>query len=164
MVAPVEVLMIIPNLGSTKPLNDSAWTTTQRRFEETERRLRAFPPAEPMPSAKLCRESAHRTLGHLTACQAAWLPLMRQIKDGASQGAIPINPDPLFRKLGFSQLDWQVLLDRFVSERSEWRALLSQVDLEWQIMTPRRVHSAQTLTKRMVDHEKRHLDQIAWSD
>lgn len=141
-------------------MTESAWANTLLAFEETPRRFSEMKRSAPMPSAKLCRESAHRTLGHLTACQASWIELIRQIRNGAVTGSVRINPDPLFRKLAFDRKPWGELLERFVQERAEWRELLQQIDLNQEIKTPRRIYTAQSLTKRMVEHEIRHLAQL----
>lgn len=85
---------------------------------------------------------------------------MRQIRDRAEKATIPINPDPLFRNLRFAVTPWQELLERFLGERDEWRRLLGEVDVARETRTTKRVYSAQTLTKRLVDHEKRHLDDL----
>ncbi|HEY3779435.1 MAG TPA: hypothetical protein VGL56_00020 [Fimbriimonadaceae bacterium] len=100
-------------------MNETSWKKTLELFDENERRLSQMAPADPMPSAKFCRESAHRTLGHLTACQTAWIPYIRQLKEGKTRGSIPINPDPLFRKFGFGTVTWQELLNRFQKKRAE---------------------------------------------
>ena len=136
------------------------WTRTLAQFEENLDCLVKMEPALPDSSAKLCRESAHRTLGHLTACQSAWLPLMQQLSEGKPTGSIPINPDPLFRKLGYETEAWEPIFDRFIADRSLWRDLIEQVDVTATIQTTKRLYSAQTLTKRMVDHEKTHLDAL----
>jgi len=141
-------------------MTDVAWKKTLLILDENEARVRAMPPAEPAPMALWCRESPHRTLGHLTACQAAWLPLMLQIQAGATHGTIVTNPDPLYTKLGFKARPWSLLIGQFVSERAQWREILSRIDPTLEIQTSRRVHSAQTLTRRMVEHEKRHLDAL----
>lgn len=104
------------------------------------------------------RESSHRSLGHLTACQAAWLPLMMQIRAGETNGSISINPDPLFTKLGLAVWKWEELVERFVSDRVEWRSVVNETDVTRTLQTSRRIWTAQLLTKRLVDHEKRHLD------
>jgi hypothetical protein len=141
-------------------MNESSWKKTLPLFDENERRLVAMVPAQPMPTAKWCRESAHRTLGHLTACQAAWIPYLRQLREGNTHGSIPINPDPLFRKLGYSTKPWQELLEQFQKGRAEWRTILNEIDPAKEIQTPKRILSAKSLTRRMVEHEKRHIDQI----
>ena len=146
-----------------RKMSDAAWKKTLLGLEENQSCLIGMEPSEPMPSAKLCRESPHRTLGHLTACQAAWISVMRGLRDGQSRAVVPINPDPLYRKLGFSSLAWRVHLDRFNSDRDEWGLILKQVDVSQEIQTRKRTYSAQTLTKRMVEHERRHLEDIgAW--
>ena len=139
-------------------MTNSSWQRLLLLFDENERVITGMKPSEPAPSAKFCGDSAHRTLGHLTACQSAWLPLMSALRSGESKGSIPINPDPLFRKLGYETLSWNSLVERFVADRAEWRELLQEIDLSLEIQTPRRVWSPQTLIKRMVEHEKNHLN------
>jgi uncharacterized damage-inducible protein DinB len=141
-------------------MTQSTWKRVLFLFEKNQEAILDMEPGEPALTAKYCRESAHRTLGHLTACQAAWLSLMRQLRDGAASGSVPIHPDPLFRKLGFGTTPWDELVERFVSDRAEWRSILERVDLNRPITTPRRTYSAQSLTKRMVEHEMRHLDDL----
>ena len=82
---------------------------------------------------------------------------MRALRDGKTKGSISINPNPLFTQLGFEKASWETLVERFVADRAEWRRILEQVDLTQELQTPRRIWSAQTLTKRMVEHEKNHL-------
>jgi hypothetical protein len=85
---------------------------------------------------------------------------MRQLQDGAVRGSIPIRPDPLYTKLGFAVAPWESLLARFVADREDWRGVLSKVDVTRELKTSTAMHSAQTLTKRLVTHEKRHLDDL----
>ena len=136
--------------------NDS-WQRIVRLLEENEKIIAEMTPFEPTPNAKVCSESAHFALGHLTSCQVAWLPLMRALRDGAKKRSIPMNPNPLFTKLGFASLAWEVLVERFVTDRLEWRNILEHVDISQELQTSRRVWTAQTLTKRMVEHENGHL-------
>jgi hypothetical protein len=138
-------------------MTDAQWEKARRLFEDNQAFLQRMPPADPIPSAVLCRESAHRTLGHLVACQAAWLPIVHAIREGALEVTIPINPDPLYRKSGFNALPWASLLERFIADREEWRETLDRIDVRAEVRTPRRTYSAQTLTGRMVEHERRHL-------
>lgn len=139
-------------------MTNASWQKILLLFEKSEEIITGMKPSEPTPKAKLCRESAHYTIGHLTSCQSAWLPLIRALQKGETKGSLPINPNPLFTKLGFEKAPWEDLVERFVADRAEWRQLLEQVDLSLELKTSRRVWSAQTLTKRMVEHEKRHLE------
>lgn len=84
---------------------------------------------------------------------------MRQIREGAATGSMPITPNLLFSKQRFATRPWTILLEQFNRERSEWRALLDCCDLSREFRI-QRTYTAQTLTKRMVEHEKRHLDQL----
>ncbi len=126
-------------------------------FKENERIIKEMPSLEPSPKARLCSESAHFMLGHLTSAQAAWLPLMRAIRNGKTKGSVPINPNPLFTKLGLQTMPWEELAARFDSDRTEWRQMLEQVDLNHEILISKRIWTAQTLTQRMVLHERNHL-------
>ena len=139
-------------------MTTSSWQKILHLFDENERIIKQMSSLEPSPEAKVCVESAHFMLGHLTSAQAAWLPLMRALRNGKTKGSIPINPNPLFTKLGFQEAAWETLVERFVADRAEWRQILEQVDLNLEIQTPRRVWTAQTLTTRMVEHEKNHLN------
>jgi hypothetical protein len=141
-------------------MTEATWKKTLLLLEENERRLASMRPSDPIPTAKFWRESAHGTLGHLTACQSAWLPYMRQIQHGATKGSIPIRPDPLYRKAGFATKPWKTLLSQFKTDRAEWRAILLSIDPTRELETPNRTLSAQSLTKRMVDHEHSHLNQL----
>lgn len=141
-------------------MNESTWNKTLRLLDENELRLANMRPGAPIPSAKFWRESAHGTLGHLTACQSAWISYLRLIQDGATKGSIPINPDPYYAKAGFATKPWNELLNQFKSQRAEWQAILQTIDPCRAIQTPKRIITAQALTKRMVDHEKCHLDQL----
>lgn len=143
-------------------MTGSTWDNALQLLEQNLEQLQGMEPAPAAPKAKFCRESAHRTLGHLTACQAAWLPIMRHLRNGDPRARIPINPDPLFRKRGFSTTPWGDLLSRFEVDRTEWRQILSEVVPTSETRTVKRLWSAQTLTKRLVDHEKRHLDDLVF--
>ena len=140
------------------------WASLLVLFAANEKRLCNLEPTEPIFSARFWRESAHGTLGHLTACQSAWLPLLRMIRDGQKKGKVEIRPDPLYTKLGFKSKDWSEILKQFKKERAEWRKLLREINLDQELTTPYRVLSARTLTKRLVDHEKRHLDDLQCVD
>jgi hypothetical protein len=138
-------------------MTKETWTRALVQLDISLATLKRVVPAEPMPRAHLCIESLHRTLGHLTSCQAAWIPILRAIAEGKSETAIPIHPNPLFSKLGFATTPWHDLLARFESERVEWKALLANVDISQPIKTPKRVYTAQNLTRRVTEHEKNHL-------
>jgi len=142
-------------------MTQAAWEELLTLFDENEKRILKLAPTGPISNAKFWRDSAHGTLGHLTACQAAWLPLMVMLEQGLAKGSVAIRPDPLYTKLGFAREDWAVILRRFKKERAEWRRILNRIDVSQEITTPVRTHSAQTLTKRLVAHEKRHLDDLA---
>ncbi len=115
---------------------------------------------DPMPVAKFCRESPHRTLGHLTACQIAWLPLLKQIQSGDPKGSIPIHPYTLFENQGFGTASWHELISRYAKGREDWIALVIIVDPRQEIKTAKRTWTLQTLTKRLVEHEINHLREI----
>ena len=139
-------------------MTNASWQKILLLFEESEKVVKGMHPLEPTPEAKVCNESAHFTLGHLTSCQSAWLPLIRALQNGETNGSIPINPNPLFTKLGYERAPWETLVERFVADRAEWRRILEQVDLNHELLTSKRIWSAQTLTKRMVEHERNHLN------
>lgn len=141
-------------------MTEATWRNTVQLLGHNLDRFQRMASEPPAPRAKFCRESPHRTLGHLTACQAAWLPVMRHLRNGDARAVIPINPDPLFRKMHFNVAPWQELLGRFESDRAEWRQILAEIDPTRQTQSMKRTWSAQTLTKRMVDHEHRHLDDL----
>ena len=141
-------------------MTEATWQKELLLFEENQERILKMDPAEPMPSAQWCRDSSHFTLGPLTSCQTAWLPLMVQLLDGKSTGFISINPNPLFTKLRFATTPWEELVERFVSERAVWRQILGEIDVTREIRTPKRIWTAPLLTRRLVEHEKRHLDDL----
>lgn len=136
------------------------WDEILLRFEEHERLVREMPPAEPMPEAEYCRESPHRTLGHLTACEMCWLQILRAIRDRQPKGRGRMHPNMLFRKEQFGTKPWEELLHPFVANREEWRSLLQEVDLDQPIETSTRIHTARTLTQKLVDHESRHFGEL----
>jgi len=136
------------------------WPAVLELFEANERRLVLLGPAEPMPEAEFCRESAHRTLGHLTACQVAWLPLLHRIRDGAASGRVALHPLRLYDHLGFATTPWTELLERFATDRREWRELLNVIDLDHPLKTPTKVLTARTLTEKLVQHEAMHLQEL----
>lgn len=137
------------------------WQEVLQRFEDNERSLASLPASEPMPEAQFCRESAHRTLGHLAACQTAWLPVLRAIRQGAVRVPAVEHPHRLFERTGAANAPWCVLLETFLAERSEWRALLESVDLDHAVKTGDRFHTAKTLTEKLVRHEAKHLEDLA---
>jgi hypothetical protein len=141
-------------------VTDATWERIIQLFESNERRLAEMPSSEPVSRVTYWRESPHRTLGHLTACQAAWLPIMRQLLEGAEKGSVPIRPDPLFTKLGLAAWAWEQLLERYRQDRAEWGSILHEVDPAREIQGASRVLTTRTLTKRLVDHERSHLDQL----
>lgn len=141
-------------------ITDTTWQRLRELLDSNLVTFAQMDPAEPMPTAKWCRESPHRTLGHLTSCQSAWLPLMRQLRDGAERGSIPINPDPLFLKLGFASLSWEDLLEQFRAQRREWTEIVDSVAKDREIQTARRIWNVRTLTRRLVLHERKHLDDL----
>ncbi|MBS1724733.1 MAG: DinB family protein [Armatimonadetes bacterium] len=136
------------------------WEEILTLFGENERRIRALSPAPAMPGAEFCRQSQHRTLGHLTACQQAWLPLMRRIKEEAPRGAVAVHPLRLYDQLGYATAGWALLMERFCKDRAEWGDLLRAVDLDRPLKTPTRLHTARTLTEKLVRHESRHMDEL----
>jgi len=85
---------------------------------------------------------------------------MRALRDGEPRVSIPVNPDPLYTVLGYATQEWDAILERFQFDRSEWRRILESTDGLREIRTTRRIWSTQTLTKRLVDHETRHLDTL----
>ena len=138
-------------------MTNASWQRILLLLEENESFIKLMPSLEPSPRAKLCSESAHFMVGHLTSAQAAWLPLMRAIRDGKTKGTVPNNPNPLFTKLGLQTMRWEALVEKFVTDRSEWRQMLEQIDLNHELLTSKRIWTAQTLTQRMVLHERNHL-------
>lgn len=145
-------------------MTDLAWQNVLALLETNEQRILKMTAAGPVCRVSFWRESPHRTLGHLTACQAAWLPLMRALSDGAWTSAVPIRPDPLFTKLGFGSWSWESLCERFSVDRREWIEILGRIDVAREAHTPTRIYSAQTLTRRMVMHEHSHLEQLPRED
>ena len=142
-------------------MTQAAWEELLSLFDENERRILKLQRGEPVAKATFWRDSAHGTLGHLTACQSAWLPLLKMLDQGLVKGSVAIRPDPLYTKFCFGREDWDVILKQFKKERAEWRRILKRIDVTAEITTPVRTHTAQTLTKRLVSHEKRHLDDLA---
>lgn len=141
-------------------MSEAEWQRVLSLFEDHERRIKKMEMALPVRAAKFWRESAHGTLGHLTACQAAWLPLLKMMEEGLIKGSVAIRPDSLYTKLDFKNEDWAIISKRFKKERAEWRRILKHVDVTHELKTPTRILTAQSLTKRLVDHEKRHLDDL----
>ncbi|MEI7985511.1 MAG: hypothetical protein WCI55_07765 [Armatimonadota bacterium] len=119
--------------------------------------LTSMQPHDPMPEARFCRESPHRTLGHLTACQIAWFPLLKQIQKGDSKGSIPIHPYTLFENQGFGTAPWDELISLYEKGREDWIAILGHIYIRQEIQTAKRIWTPQTLTKRLVEHETNHL-------
>jgi hypothetical protein len=133
------------------------WQNLLVKLRENQVVLKSMQPHDPMPEAKFCRESPHRTLGHLTACQIAWFPLLKQIQEGDSRGSIPIHPYTLFENQRFSTASWHELISLYEKGREEWKAILNDIDLRQEIRTAKRIWTPQTLTKRLVEHETNHL-------
>ncbi len=115
-----------------------------------------LPPAEPMPKAEFCRESVHRMLGHLTACQMAWLPILRAL-DAGEPHVEAEHPVKLYKRLKLAEKQWPELLCRFEEDRSEWQRLVDQVDPERTVKTQSKSYDTRMLTRRLVLHESAHL-------
>ena len=141
-------------------MTEVKWKNLLAKLEENQFALTSMQTHDPMPEAMYCRESPHRTIGHLTACQIAWLPLLKQIQSGDSNGSIPIHPYTLFDDQNFSTTPWEDLIDLFSKGREDWISILNSVDLQQEIRTSKRTWTPQTLTKRLVEHERTHLRQI----
>ena len=141
-------------------MTDQLWQHCMTLLRENQERFEKMRPADPMPKAQWCRESPHRTLGHLTSCQTAWLPILRAIRDEQVQVVIAIHPNPLFRKMKFGSSSWAELLKRFQDERAEWHAILQSADLNREVRTQTKSYTAKSLSRRLVEHEKRHLDDL----
>lgn len=141
-------------------LTPAQWQQILELFDENERLIGALRHAEPMPSAQFCRESPHRTLGHLTSCQAAWLPLLQALARGDTSRQAPAHPNEMYRRLRYKDASWDDLMGRFLKERADWREALGTVDLLLKVETPTVGYSAQTLTRRLVLHEATHLKQL----
>ena len=142
-------------------MTEVKWKNLFCKLKENQVVLTSMQPHDPMPNAKYCRESPHRTLGHLTACQIAWLPLLKQIQRGDPKGSLS-NHDPLtlFENQRFSTASWDELISLYEKGREEWIAILNDIDLRQEIQTAKRTWTPQTLTKRLVEHERNHLLQI----
>ena len=138
-------------------MTEVKWKNLFCKLKENQVVLTSMQPHDPMPNAKYCRESPHRTIGHLTACQIAWLPLLKQIEKGDSKGSIPIHPYTLFDDQNFSIASWDELISLYEKGREEWIAILNDIDLRQEIQTSKRTLTPQTLTKRLVEHETNHL-------
>ena len=138
-------------------MREVKWKNLLGKLKENQVVLTSMQPHDPMPNAKYCRESPHRTLGHLTACQIAWLPLLKQIQSCDPKGSIPIHPYTLFENRRFSTASWDELISLYEKGREEWIAILNDIDLRQEIQTAKRIWTPQTLTKRLVEHETNHL-------
>jgi hypothetical protein len=141
-------------------MTEVKWKNLLGKLRANQVALTSMQPHDPMPDARFCRESPHRTLGHLTACQIAWLPLLKQIQSGDSNGSIPIHPYTLFDNQNFRTASWEELLSLFSMGRQDWISILNNVDLQQEIQTTKRTWTPQTLTKRLAEHEMTHLQQI----
>lgn len=138
-------------------MTEVKWKNLLDKLRANQFVLNSMQPHDPMPVAKFCRESPHRTLGHLTACQIAWLPLLKQIQSGDPKGSIPIHPYTLFENQRFSTASWDELISLYEKGREEWISILNDINLRQEIQTAKRIWTPQTLTKRLVEHETNHL-------
>lgn len=115
---------------------------------------------EPNPGAKRCSESRHRTLGHLRAAQETWLQVVRILTE--REGAKVSLPHPwrLFDDHHYATLPWQEHRERYLSDRNAWIELLTNPDVNWDATgtLKRKPVSIRSLTKRLLDHERVHVD------
>lgn len=132
------------------------WAEIMSAFERNLEAILGLPNAEPMPEARFCRESLHLMLGHLTACQSAWLPIMSGLARGDDVIEVD-HPVRLYRKTGLASASWDALMARFTSDRTEWRDLLNRTDPDCSIKTQTKAYTKRQLTRRLVLHEAAHL-------
>ncbi|MBS1715805.1 MAG: hypothetical protein JST30_15870 [Armatimonadetes bacterium] len=86
--------------------------------------------------------------------------MLRKIRDGAVRGRVEVHPLRLYDRDGFALKPWDLLTKRFLSDRQEWSGILGTIDLNAEIKTPTRIHTAVSLTEKLVRHEARHLDDL----
>src|SRR5689334_12943365 len=104
-------------------MDELEWRKIQTSFATTLERFDAMRPFPIVEKDALWNESPHLTLGHLTACQIAWLPVLQQIDAGAEKARVKTHPNKLYVDLGFGQASWTDLLDRFRGDRKNWSDL-----------------------------------------
>ena len=141
-------------------MTDSDWKEILGLFEANEEQVSKMERCEPDPTVEYCRESQHRTLAHFAACHIAWLPLLNRIENGEAKGRLRWSPHQLFRNENYCLKAWDELMSEFNDGRSRWRSLLQQIDLDHEIEIAKRMWTAKSLTKRLVVHEKGHLDDL----
>jgi hypothetical protein len=119
--------------------------------------IRGLPPQVPDHSAEFCRQSLHRTLAHLVACQRAWLPLVQAIIDGKTRARVKPHPLRLMETSGLLNADWTELTAEYASNAHKWALLSRGADPEHQMTVGHRSWTVTELTGRLIDHERHHL-------
>lgn len=128
----------------------------QTQLQRNSSIIEQLPPAPPKPSAKFCKESTHRMLRHLTACQSAWLPIMKGISL-AEPKIIAEHPVKLFNRKSMESAEWSTLIDLFSNQRQEWEKILETADPLATIKTQTKSYTVLSLTRRLVLHKSMHL-------
>lgn len=137
-------------------MSEKQWAEIWSDFKSNLQTITSMPPAEPIPTASFCRESRHLMLGHLTACQAAWLPILRGLNKGSEHVNVE-HPNALYAAKGLGNIPWQELLAAFTQDRTEWQMLVESVDPLRPIKTQTKSYTSRQLTRRLVLHESQHL-------
>lgn len=133
------------------------WAEILALLSAHEEFLCELPPYSPTPETLVCRDSWHRTLGHLSACQTTWLQLMQFLLNGTEKGDPECHPWQLYQRNQYAQQPWSELLAEFQMGRASWRLALDTVKPSATVQTKTKRYDARELTRRLVLHEEHHL-------
>lgn len=138
-------------------MTEREWAECLRQMEENEREIDSWRPEMPNFAAKRCSESRHRTLGHLRACQETWLGACLAFNQEPEPKLTLLHPWTVFGSKSYGAVPWTDHMATFLSDRGLWKELLHSCDRDSSGWINGQEHSIESLTRRLVLHERRHL-------
>jgi len=138
-------------------MTDIEWQECLRLMDENEQTVSDWPPTAPDPVAARCRDTRHRTLGHLRACQETWLEACEAFAASPEASLKLLHPWRLFDQKTYRMVSWEDHLSAYRADRVRWKALLSSSDRKVAGEINGQRHSIESLTRRLVLHERQHL-------
>ena len=136
---------------------ESDWLECLRQMDENELYIYALPRAEADLNATRCVQSRHRTLAHLRACQESWLDACIAFDNETNPRLKMLHPWRVFDQMSYERILWEDHLPKFLSDRARWKQLLIGADRDKSGKINDKVHSIESLTRRLVAHEQHHL-------
>ena len=136
---------------------ESEWQECLRQMDEQEQYIRDWLPAQPALDAQRCVESRHRTLAHLRACQETWLEACLAFAEEPHPRMKLLHPWRLFEQKSYERIPWGEHLAAFLADRMRWKELLKSADRQRTGRINGQEHSIESLTRRLVAHERHHL-------